>query len=1300
MQDRRDGGAGRAQEGLTETETGDQKAIEGQLKDEKRKWKKMLKKKRNKRNRARRHHAMKKFQAAKVVGRQRFHIPKNVQKLKEKRCKRRREYRAYMRSRVSELRRKEEIKWLQQHPTNTKKGMHQDKKWNKRAQIRTMRKSKAKKTAWKQERKRQKSTKQKGDLTANPSWQGKEKKKVQKIPMHHCIKISVNNERNMNAIAKRQQLANQWEEERIDLAMMGETNKNTGGMEDGPSWGNEYIVFFSSGVKPKVKDEQERKRLENWEKAQKKRRRKKGKADPQPMAKANKKQDRKEAQAQRRAKLAQEWGKGKGKGKGPSRRDADFEHAGVAIAVRKKWKNNIKEVREVSGRIILVTLAAAGGDLHFVSVYAPPANHSTKKKESFYEALSETVSGLHGMIYIGGDFNARMYERLEHEKEVLGEGILTRKGYITTQEKGKGIGDQTRENRDLFIDFLKTQELTAVNTLFQKPAHKLVTYKEKVPAHNKDSEEYGGENTGPYDHTKYAQCDYLLTKQCSKRTVLDCETRVDLPRDSDHIPLVAEVKTNMRTQRKPHNETSAVKYYKPDSEKFVWYNEAVTELVRTAHTERLEAGNNSRPISLQEWTTILANCAESNLEKINPEIRKDYISRSTWSKIERRNALQKEGDPNKEVTKLNKEIKKDAFQDRKQKKLEEFNENPNDKNKKDLWRAVKNLRSKYTPKYIQMRNREGKLVPLNKRAETIAEYLEKEHWNNPPSEGVPRRPREEKVTPPREQALTEAQRAPFELAELNLALKKAKKGKEPGPDGIRMELLKWLNATNRAELLATLNQWWEEKVAPEELYYARIATIYKKGETDKASNYRPISLLSSFYKIYMMLIRERIQTGIEAFVTKTQYGFRPARSTSHAIFILKRIQEFAESTGTPLYMTLLDWEKAFDKVDHDCLCKALERFSIHQEVIEVLRDGYAKAGFYVRDQFGKSAQKRQRAGIRQGCPLSPYLFVLVMACVDFDIQQNITEQIRTNRIPGTNFDMVYYADDTIIVSRNLEACEKLISMTEEYSSQYGLNLNRDKCVNLNMNTDEKQKFQNGTSIKSEREAMYLGNELNYKADPHLEVTQKLQEVNRTLHRMQDYWKASEASPKWKILIQEAVLKSKLLYGLETTQLTNKCLKRMDAFQIRGLRKILNLKHTHWDRTATNARILQLATEETYRKGTEAQKKRNEHKEVQKFSTTYKQRREKLLGHIIRTGDGDPLRQVTLQEGLARPVNWGKRRNGHPREKWTQSTMKGLWKKHRHLAPKQNARRPNKRRKFKASGRQCKKLKEWAEARIF
>ena len=89
------------------------------------------------------------------------------------------------------------------------------------------------------------------------------------------------------------------------------------------------------------------------------------------------------------------------------------------------------------------------------------------------------------------------------------------------------------------------------------------------------------------------------------------------------------------------------------------------------------------------------------------------------------------------------------------------------------------------------------------------------------------------------------------------------------------------------ELLETINEWWKNGKSPENIYYSRVATIYKKGDTDKAANYRPISQLSSFYKLYMMLIRKRIQEAVEEVICNTQYGFRPAKSTAHAIYIIR-----------------------------------------------------------------------------------------------------------------------------------------------------------------------------------------------------------------------------------------------------------------------------------------------------------------------------------------------------------------------------------------------------------------------------
>ena len=129
-----------------------------------------------------------------------------------------------------------------------------------------------------------------------------------------------------------------------------------------------------------------------------------------------------------------------------------------------------------------------------------------------------------------------------------------------------------------------------------------------------------------------------------------------------------------------------------------------------------------------------------------------------------------------------------------------------------------------------------------------------------------------------------------------------------------MELLKWFNANNRKNLLRLINKWWNDKKVPEEICKARVVSIYKKGDPDEAANYRPISLLSSFYKIYMILIRTRIQEAVESKLTNTQYGFRPGRSTSHAIYTIRRLQDYAEKRGSKLCIALLDWEKAFDKI--------------------------------------------------------------------------------------------------------------------------------------------------------------------------------------------------------------------------------------------------------------------------------------------------------------------------------------------------------------------------------------------------
>lgn len=109
-----------------------------------------------------------------------------------------------------------------------------------------------------------------------------------------------------------------------------------------------------------------------------------------------------------------------------------------------------------------------------VSAYAPHAGKDPALKDTFYDDLSEAVDKIKGGCLIGGDFNARIYHVGEVDKDAMGQHIIKKdREVLDTLHEG------TRENRNVFIGFAKTHGMMALNTVFQKPPEKLITYVEK-----------------------------------------------------------------------------------------------------------------------------------------------------------------------------------------------------------------------------------------------------------------------------------------------------------------------------------------------------------------------------------------------------------------------------------------------------------------------------------------------------------------------------------------------------------------------------------------------------------------------------------------------------------------------------------------------------------------------------------------------------------------------------------------------------------------------------------------------------
>ena len=119
------------------------------------------------------------------------------------------------------------------------------------------------------------------------------------------------------------------------------------------------------------------------------------------------------------------------------------------------------------------------------------------------------------------------------------------------------------------------------------------------------------------------------------------------------------------------------------------------------------------------------------------------------------------------------------------------------------------------------------------------------------------------------------------------------------------------------------------------------------------------------FKIIATVIKFRLEAGLESELMATQFGFRARRSTTHAIHIARRIQEFAERAGITGTMICLDWEKAFDKITHDMLLKTIDRFKIPAKLRCLIQDMYENPTIQVKIEGVRSKSYRQNSGIRQ-----------------------------------------------------------------------------------------------------------------------------------------------------------------------------------------------------------------------------------------------------------------------------------------------------------------------------------------------
>ena len=133
------------------------------------------------------------------------------------------------------------------------------------------------------------------------------------------------------------------------------------------------------------------------------------------------------------------------------------------------------------------------------------------------------------------------------------------------------------------------------------------------------------------------------------------------------------------------------------------------------------------------------------------------------------------------------------------------------------------------------------------------------------------------------------------------------------------------------------------------------------------------------------------------------------------LFIIRRLQDFAEHSYTKLFLVFLVWEKAFDKVDQTLLIQAMRRLNIPEKMIRILESFHVDPKFRIKDRQGFSSYRRQNAGIREGCPLSLNPFMCLMTVLFMDSHTELDYKFVGKSIDLCNLGELLYADDTMLI---------------------------------------------------------------------------------------------------------------------------------------------------------------------------------------------------------------------------------------------------------------------------------------------
>ncbi|GJY41443.1 hypothetical protein Tco_0428713 [Tanacetum coccineum] len=267
--------------------------------------------------------------------------------------------------------------------------------------------------------------------------------------------------------------------------------------------------------------------------------------------------------------------------------------------------------------------------------------------------------------------------------------------------------------------------------------------------------------------------------------------------------------------------------------------------------------------------------------------------------------------------------------------------------------------------------------------------------------------------------------------------------KSPGPDGYTACFFKAAWEVVADDVTNAICEFFRNGNLLKELNHTIIALIPKVKSPTRVNDYRPISCCNVLFKCISKIIANRIKHSLKFLISPNQSAFIPGRSITDNILLTQELMHnYHLDRGTPRCAFKVDIQKAYDTVDWEFLRRILHGFGFHARMIAWIMECVTTTSYSICVNGSLHGYFRGKRGLRQGDPLSPYLFTLVMEVLTLMLQRRVHEsQVFTYHRFCSKLELINlcFADDLFLFAYgDVHSASIIKEALEEFKGASGL----------------------------------------------------------------------------------------------------------------------------------------------------------------------------------------------------------------------------------------------------------------------